>query len=383
VALRPWPEDPEALLEAVETTGLRHVLLRLHPWQEDQHLEEELARELHRRGLDLAFSLPQSRELVRDPARWQGAIERLAGQFLPYGGCFQIGQAPNRSKWGVWRPSEYAELYRRAAEALKRVAQAHSHSEGGRPQEVLLLGPAVIDWEPHATAALLNLEHEGLTFDILSSLLYVDRRGAPESRQMGLDARSKVTLLKALAETSRNCPSGRSWITEVNWPLREGPHSPAGRDVAVSEDRQASYLVRYYIEALTTGLVERVYWWQLIHKGYGLIDPGALGDAKRGELRRRPAFHALVQMEQALRGSVCEGRVGTASERQRLYRFRRSDRSLVLVGWSLDDRESPIELAGELTAITSRDGQREVASGRRAMLASSPSYFEIEGPAAN
>lgn len=34
VALRPWPRDPEALLAAVADLGVRHVLLRTHPWDE-------------------------------------------------------------------------------------------------------------------------------------------------------------------------------------------------------------------------------------------------------------------------------------------------------------------------------------------------------------
>jgi len=117
--------------------------------------------------------------------------------------------------------------------------------------------------------ALANRRHEGLHFDVLSSLLYVDRRGAPENRQLGLDTVDKVVLLRAIAEVGRNC-SERLWITEVNWPLREGPHSPAGKSVSVDEQSQADYLVRYYLLTLGTGLVERVYWWRMAARGYGL-----------------------------------------------------------------------------------------------------------------
>ena len=143
---------------------------------------------------------------------------------------------------------------------------------------------------------MLNLRKAGLQFDAVSSLLYVDRRGAPENRQLGFDTVDKVLLLKAIAETSRNCPSGRSVITEVNWPLREGPHSPAGRDVAVDEELQADYLVRYFLLALTTGAVEAAYWWQLIARGYGLIDPGS-----HGLRRRRPSYVALRQLQHQAR----------------------------------------------------------------------------------
>jgi hypothetical protein len=76
-------------------------------------------------------------------------------------------------------------------------------------------------------------------------------------------------------------------VTEVNWPLREGPHSPAGRDVAVDEQTAADYAVRYCLPLLASGFVERVYWWQMVARGYGLVVP------EDGGLRRRPAFHAL------------------------------------------------------------------------------------------
>lgn len=364
VCLRPWPGDLAAQLDAVAASGVHQWLIRLEPWQQDHRAELELARELAACGHDLAFSLPQNRELVRDPALWRRSIEAIAESFLGDATAFQIGQAPNRSKWGVWRPSEYVELFRIAAAILRQAALEEGRS-------IDLLGPGVIDWEPHATASYLNLADEGLQFDALASLLYVDRRGAPENRQMGLDTRAKVTMLKALAETSRNCRSGRSWITEVNWPLREGPHSPAGRDVAVSEELQASYLVRYYVEALTTGLVERIYWWRLAHKGYGLIDPG---DSK---YRQRPAFKALVQMQSALAGTVCLGLVGTASDSQRLYRFRRSDGSVVLVGWSIDGAESAVEIPGSISAVQSRDGEPQKNPTGRPLLTASPSYFEM------
>ena len=246
VGLRPWPADPAALLAAVDGLGLRHALLRLHPWADDHRAEEELARELAARGVELTFTLPQNRDLVRDLGRWRGAIAEIAERFTPFGRRFQVGQAINRSKWGVWTLREYLDLAAVAAEALR-----------ARPG-VELLGPAVIDFEFHATAAALNSRRTAVEFDGVASLLYVDRRGAPERRQMGFDTVGKVTLLKAIAETARASGPG-SWITEVNWPLREGPHSPAGRSVAVDEETQADYLVRYYLLALCTGLVDGVF----------------------------------------------------------------------------------------------------------------------------
>ena len=173
-------------------------MIRLHPWQESHDDEWELARALAARGVELAFALPQNRELVRDPARWEAAIAELARRFRPLGKRFQIGQAINRSKWGIWNYDEYLALAARAAGILRA---------GPAGAGVELFGPAVIDFEAHVTAAVVNLRPPAglpeLRFDGLASLLYVDRRGAPENRQLGFDTEGKVRLLAAIAGTAR------------------------------------------------------------------------------------------------------------------------------------------------------------------------------------
>lgn len=357
VAIRPWPADPQALLAAVDDLGVRHVLVRLHPWQDDHDDEEALAAALTGRGLEVSFALPQNRELVRDPERWRAAVAELARRFLPYGRHFQVGQAVNRSKWGVWSPEEYRALAAAAAEELRR----HPGVE--------VLGPAVIDWEPHATAGYLGLD--GMPrFDALASLLYVDRRGAPESRQAGFDALRKATFLAALAEVAPAC-APRSWITEVNWPLWEGPHSPAGRAVSVDEETQADYLVRYFVPLLASGRVERIFWWQMIARGYGLIAPEA-----DGTLRRRPSWRALATMLAQLAGAACEGAL-PAPAGARLYRFRAADGGgAIVVGWAV---EGEVDWTPEIavTALVDRDGERPAVPARSICLRPSPIYLRL------
>ncbi len=358
VCLRPWPEDPRAHLAAVEELGVRNVLLRLHPWAADHDAEESLARELQSRGFDLGFALPQVRDLVIDPGRWRAAIEELGERFAPYGRYFQIGQAVNRSKWGIWSRPECVRLYRTAAEVLRRI------------DGVELLGPAVIDFEFQVTAALANYPRDGLNFDVLSSLLYVDRRGAPENRQMGFDTIDKVLLLKAIADTGRNS-TDRSWITEVNWPLWEGPHSPAGKTVSVSEEAQADYLVRYYLLALATGAVERVYWWRMVARGYGLIAP-----EPDGSLRRRPSWFALKTLNTELDGAIFTGTL-PSPENVWLYRFRRGD-ATVVVAWSLDENRLA-ELPEPARHVIARDGSEiPPTQGTKITTGPSPVYYVLK-----
>lgn len=358
LALRPWPRDPAALLAAVDELGVRHALLRLHPWQSDHDDEERLADQLSARGLELTFALPQNRELVRDPERWRAAVDRLAQRFAPYGPRFVVGQAVNRSKWGAWSQREVTALGRAAAEVLRR-----------RPG-VEVLGPAVIDFEPHVTAALVN-RADAPRYDALASLLYVDRRGAPERTQLGFDAVDKVTLLAAIAGTARAC-AGRSWITEFNWPLWEGPHSPAGRSVSVDERTQADYLVRYLLLTVSTGLVERVFWWQPIARGYGLIAP-----SPEGGLRRRPAFHALAVLLRELDGATFLGSLAAPSQ-ARLYRFRRGDGEIV-VAWSVEGSVE-VRLPRPAVAVAGVDGASVPPPvGVEVEATPSPRYYRLGG----
>ena len=359
LAIRPWVENPAALMGALEELGARQILLRLHPWQKQHTQEEELARELHRQGYELVFVLAQNRELVRDLDRWRAAVTELVERFGKFGTHFQVGQAINRSKWGIWNYREYIDLAAAAAEILRQDPLRQ------------ILGPAVIDYEPLRTAGVLNVQQDEVFFDILASLLYVDRRGAPENTQLGFDTVDKVTQLKAIAETSPNCGE-RSWITEVNWPLWEGPHSPAGRKVSVDEETQADYLARYYLLTLGTGLVERVYWWQLVARGYGLGY-----DSGEGKLRQRPSFRAFATLQRLLRGATFLGPVKTSAP-VRLYHFRTATGEELIAGWASDNTLVEVQLPRPTHGAIRLGGQELEVSGRRVEIDGSPRYFWLE-----
>ena len=363
VAVGPGSAPVPSLAGAIEELGVETVLLRFHLWQGVDGGLLQLARTLRRgeRPVDLVFQFSQDRSLVRDAGLWRRRVEEAATALAPFGRRFLIGQAPNRSKWGVWRPGDYWNLLAAGAEAVR--AQC---------RDACVLAPAVIDFEPHATAALIHSGQPERRFDVLASQLYVDRRGAPENRQLGFDLAGKLAVLRSLARRAPDCASDRSWVTEFNWPLAEGPHAPAGRDVAVDEDAQASYLVRYALEALGSGLAERVYWWQLAAAGYGLLDPR--GDS----LRRRPAWLALRQLQRELAGAEVD-RLRMPSG-LRGYRAVREGREIRVV-WALGGRGRSYRPRREVRAVRDRDG-REL-DRVPAALAGAPVYLECEtgGPA--
>ncbi len=274
VGVSPGAHDRE-LPALVRELGVRRLLVRAPVWERDRldRLATFMARFPH---ADWLVTIPQDRAAVCCPPRWRDGLQRTIAALAPFTRTFQVLQAPNRTKWGCYHAGDALDLL----EATEEVRAAHPG--------VVLAGPSVIDFEPLLLQRML-LNRRRFRLDACASLLYVDRRGAPANRQYGyFDLAAKIRFTRAvMALSPRLAPGAPLWLTEFNWPLRDtGAWSPTSDDEAVGEDAAATHLLDYIRTAAASGLVERVYWWQLVAPGYGLVDA-------RGGLRRRPAFFAL------------------------------------------------------------------------------------------
>ena len=232
----------------------------------------------------------------------------------------------------------------------------------------------MIDFEPHVTAAVVNLPPpDGCASTRLARLLYVDRRGAPENRQLGFDTVDKVPLLTAIAETraARRPPPAVDHRGQL----------AAARRAALARRPRASRWTRRRRPttwcattslALGTGYVERVFWWQLVAQGYGLVDA-----APGGTLRRRPAFRALATLERELAGATCHG-PQPAGEGVRLYRFTggHAGTGETWVGWSLAGA-ARARLPRSPASAVDRDGGALAAPDAEVELTASPRYFRL------
>ena len=279
IAVSPAPETWGRYLGRIRDLGVRSRLLRVPSWAPEPvlALHDDLAA-LRRGGVRLTFTLLQNREMVNDPDRWGAFVREAADRLADLEPAFQLGHAINRKKWGIWHPDEYVRMMAAAAPAR----EAHP--------AILWLGPPVIDFEYYFTTHFLA-EPRPFDFDGIAALLYVDRRGSPDSVQYGhFDLARKILLLRAVVQESPH-PDAPIHLTEFNWPLLgSGKHSPAGEHVQTDEEGQARYLALYFLTAAATGHVASAIWWQLVARGYGLLDE----DDAWTERRSYRAFRTLL-----------------------------------------------------------------------------------------
>ena len=271
----------EAQFALLQELGVQHVLVRMPLW-EMARLDDYVVfiRRLHEQGLTVFVNVLQDREHIEDLMLLKQDLTQIFQALEPYAQEFQIGNAINRAKWGFFSVDEYLRFY----QAVQQLSDKSF-------TQLKLIGPAVIDFEYHHTIrALFNFC--SIRYDRLSSLLYVDRRGAPQHKQMRFfDTRQKIKLLYAMAWLSRKVLQKQFYVTEVNWPLQNtAPYAPTSEKECVSPQDYAKFMRDYHAIALQTGMVERVYWHQLIAPGYGLVDN------REGELKKYPAFDAYRKM---------------------------------------------------------------------------------------
>ena len=270
-------EKGEEQVELVKELGVKKLLIRM-PLSEIEKIDEYVNFASKFEDGEILINILQSREFIDDKELLKTSLEKIFKRFKNITKEFQIGNAINRTKWGFFSVKEYLEFYKIAFDLRNE-----------KFLEVKLLGPSVIDFEYHFTIRALFSKYN-IFFDKVSSLLYVDRRGAPENKQMlSFDTVKKIDFLYALASLSKRS-TNKLVITETNWPISNTkPYAPTSEFECVDENDYARFMLRYYLLALGSKKVETVYWHQLIAAGYGLID-------HRKGLRKRTAFDVYKTM---------------------------------------------------------------------------------------
>ena len=276
----------EVQFDLVAELGVTEVLVRLPLWNyHDLPSYVRFIEGWRDRGCRVMVNLLQDPGGIGNRARLQQQSHELFSAIHGLATRVQVGNAINRAKWGFYSVAEYLDFY--------EVIQA---SRDAVAPGIKLCGPSVIDFEyHHTTRALFN--GRAVEFDQVSALLYVDRCGHPANFQLGIfNTSRKIRLLHAIASMCPKVRDPRLVITEVNWPLKGvGPYAPTSELECVGEDEYAAFMVAYLRIAWLTGVVDSVYWHQLIAPGYGLVD-NRLDTTGKTKLRKRVAFQAYQQI---------------------------------------------------------------------------------------
>ncbi len=267
------------IIEMIDELNVKQLLIRIPAWKADQ-IDDYLEFAERFNQQQILINILQNRESVIHPDQWQAQVGTIISNCLTFTDTFQIGNAVNRSKWGCHTVADYFVLQKKVEELRTQFT------------DIKLLGSSVIDFEPLSTLRTL-INRQPYRLEGCASLLYVNRRLSPYNKQFRIfDLEKKIRLIYAILSLS-NKSAKKLWITETNWPLlNTKPYTPNSGNPrsTVDEKTQAEFLRQYFQIAYQSGMVEKVYWWQLINPGYGLVD------SRPKALRKMPSYYAFKRL---------------------------------------------------------------------------------------
>ena len=276
-----YQREPELTLKLLEELDTKSILVRIKLWEMEtlNELKNFLIQNQHRKVI---LKILQDREHVEDLKIFKNDLRTIFSSLDGLIDIYEIGSTINRAKWGFFSVDEYNKFYK----------TAYDLKEDEFPN-TKLIGSGVIDFEYHFTAhTLFNFFR--YRYDGIASLLYVDRRGAPENSQIGFTLSDKIALLSTMIWIS---PITKHFlhITETNWPITgTAPYAPTSEYECISEELYSDFMLRYYLLSFASQQVDSVSWHQLIAPGYGLID-------NRSGIKKRSAFNTYKFMIKTLK----------------------------------------------------------------------------------
>ncbi|RXK03756.1 hypothetical protein CRV02_00765 [Arcobacter sp. CECT 8989] len=264
----------------IEELGVKNLIIRVPLW-DMQNLDSyvEFAKSFNEISpKNILLNIMQDRAHIEDKKLLKKDLELIFSKFSYFVKEYQIGTTINRAKWGFFAVKEYIGVFKVAQEIRDE-----------KYKGLKLIGPSTIDFEYYYNVrAMFNLYK--IKYDKVSSLLYVDRRGAPSNTQYGFfDTKNKIDLLFSLCKLSLKT-NDEVYITEVNWPLSNtAPYAPTSEHECVSNEDYSKYMIEYLETVKRSKKIQKVFWHQLIAPGYGLVDNR---DAKIVKL---PQFYVLKE----------------------------------------------------------------------------------------
>jgi len=276
-----YQREAELTLELLEELDVGRILLRIKLWELDS-LSELKSFILKNQKRKIILKILQDREHVEDLELLKNDLRVIFKELDGLVDIYEIGSTINRAKWGFFSVDEYSRFYKVAYDLKTEEFP-----------DAKLIGSGVIDFEYHFTAHTL-FNFFKYHYDGVASLLYVDRRGAPENTQMGFTLSDKIAWLSTMVWVSSKSEHALH-ITEVNWPITgTAPYAPTSEHECINEELYADFMLRYHLLSFASQQVNTLSWHQLIAPGYGLVD-------NRDGIKKRSAFDAYKFMIKTLK----------------------------------------------------------------------------------
>ena len=254
-----FQREKELTKQLIHELGVQRILIRIKLW-EMQSLAELQTFIQENKQTKITLKIMQDRENIEDLQLFETNLRLILKTLTHSVEMYEIGTTINRSKWGFFSVDEYNRFYKVAYDLREKEFPS-----------LKIIGSGVIDFEYHFTAHTL-FNFFKYKYDGISSLLYVDRRGAPEHMQLGFALSDKIALLSTMVWLSPKTKH-ELHITEINYPLSNtAPYAPTSEEECVDEDDYANFMLRYHLLAFASQQVDSLSWHQLISRGYGLVD---------------------------------------------------------------------------------------------------------------
>ncbi len=342
-----YEREAELTLELLEELEVESILLRFKLWEMEKLplLKEFISKNENKK---ITLKIMQDREHAEDLELLKKDLRTIFFSLAGLVTMYEIGSTINRSKWGFFSVDEYNRFFKTAYDLRENEFPNHK-----------VMGSGVIDFEYHFTAHTL-FNFFKYRYDGVSSLLYVDRRGAPENRQMGFNLSNKIALLSTMVWLSPKS-ANELHITETNWPISNtAPYAPTSEHECVDEESYANFMLRYYLLAFASQQVDSLSWHQLIAAGYGLID-------NRDGIRKRSAFYVYKFMVKTLKNA----QFLALDVKKEYYIFQCFvDNQLLQIHWSL----KPATLQNEeFYEVYSKEGKK--VENKTLHIGASPLYI--------
>ncbi|PHQ89448.1 MAG: glycosyl hydrolase [Sulfurimonas sp.] len=279
-----FQKEKELTKQLIHELGVQRILIRIKLWE--MHSLAELQTFIQEnKQTKITLKIMQDRENIEDLQLFTTNLRLIFKTLSHSVEIYEIGTSINRSKWGFFSIDEYNRFYKVAYDLREKEFPS-----------LKIIGSGIIDFEYHFTAHTL-FNFFKYKYDGVSSLLYVDRRGAPEHMQLGFALSDKIALLSTMVWLSPKTKH-ELHITETNYPLSNTvPYAPTSEKECVDEKDYADFMLRYHLLAFASQQVDSLSWHQLISRGYGLID-------NIDAIRYTPAFLTYKFMLQNLQDAL-------------------------------------------------------------------------------